>query len=211
MTGEPMRVVVLASGGGSNLQALLDDQQGYRIVHVITDRRRAGALERAQIAGIPATAIPLTYPRDLEWRARWEENVAATISIAEPDLVVMAGWMRVMFPAFVHRFADRLINQHPALVPDNTADTYVLSDGRSIPAIRGAHAVRDALALGVPVTGCTVHWVTPAVDVGRALMRVEVPVLPDDDEESLHERIKVEERRMIVAVVRQLAAQHRSD
>ncbi len=201
-----MRVVVLASGSGSNLQALLDDQQGYTVVLIVTDRSRAGALQRAEQAGVPAAAVPLTQPRDAEQRQEWETQVATTIAAAEPNLVVMAGWMRVMSRTFVERFADRLINQHPALLPDDTADSYVLNDGRSIPAIRGAHAVRDALALGVPVTGCTIHWVTPEVDVGRAIRRTEVPVLPDDDEATLHERIKVEERRMIVTVVRDLAA-----
>lgn len=201
-----MRVVVLASGGGSNLQALLDDQQGYRIVQVITDRTRAGALTRAEVASVPATAIPLTRPRDPEWRAHWEEDVTAAITRAAPDLIVMAGWMRVMSAGFAHRFANRTINQHPALLPDDAAADYVLTDGRTIPAIRGAHAVRDALALGVPITGCTVHWVTPEVDVGRAILRTEVPVLPGDDEATLQERIKVEERRMITTVVRELAA-----
>ncbi len=143
-----MRVVVLASGSGSNLQALLEDQQGYTVVLIVTDRSRAGALQRAEQAGVPAAAVPLTQPRDAEQRQEWETQVATTIAAAEPDLVVMAGWMRVMSRTFVERFADRLINQHPALLPDDTADSYVLSDGRSIPAIRGAHAVRDALALG---------------------------------------------------------------
>lgn len=205
-----MRVVVLASGSGSNLQALLDDQQGYTVVLVVTDRSRATALGRAEAAGVPATAVPLKQPRDAELRQEWEGNVAAIIAAAEPDLIVMAGWMRVMSAGFVERFADQLINQHPALLPDDTADQYVLSDGRSIPTIRGAHAVRDALALGVPVTGGTIHWVTPDVDVGRAILRTEIPVLPDDDEATLHERIKVEERRMIVEVVRDLAATLRS-
>jgi phosphoribosylglycinamide formyltransferase-1 len=133
--------------------------------------------------------------------------VAGVLEAVGPDLIVMAGWMRVMSAAFIERFAGRIINQHPALLPDDAAETYRLANGATIPVIRGAHAVRDALRLRVPITGCTVHWVTPAVDVGPGLARVEVPVLPDDDEATLHERIKREERRMIVAVVRRLAAE----
>lgn len=203
----PLRVTVLASGSGSNLQALLDDQQGYGIVQVITDRRGAGALAHAQAASVPAVAIPLAHPRDPARRSHWENEVVVTILASAPDLIVMAGWMRVMSPAFVHRFADRLINQHPALLPDDASSEYVLENGQTIPAIRGAHAVRDALNLRVPITGCTVHWVTPDVDVGQTLARAEVPVMPGDDETTLHERIKAEERRMIVAVVRKLAAE----
>jgi phosphoribosylglycinamide formyltransferase-1 len=206
-----MHVVVLASGSGSNLQALLDDQSGYRIVLVLTDRPQAGALARAPKAGVASLCVPLKTPRDAAARLEWEREVTAAVEAYAPDLIVMAGWMRVMSAGFVNRFSGRIINQHPALLPDDSSPTYTLSDGRTIPAVRGAHAVRDALRLGLPVTGCTVHWVTPEVDVGRALARAEVPVLPHDDEGALHERIKVQERRLIVEVVRRLAAQSRRD
>jgi phosphoribosylglycinamide formyltransferase-1 len=206
-----MHVVVLASGSGSNLQALLDDQSGYRIVLVLTDRPQAGALARAPKAGVASLCVPLETPRDATARLKWEREVTAAVEAYAPDLIVMAGWMRVMSAGFVNRFSGRIINQHPALLPDDSSPTYTLSDGRTIPAVRGAHAVRDALRLGLPVTGCTVHWVTPEVDVGRALARAEVPVLPHDDEGALHERIKVQERRLIVEVVRRLAAQSRRD
>ena len=202
-----MRVAVLASGSGSNLQALLDDQRGYRIILVITDRFGAAALARAAQAGVASLCVPLDAPRNTAARLEWEREVTAALEACAPDLIVMAGWMRVMSAGFVNRFAGRIINQHPALLPDDRSPTYTLSDGRTIPAVRGAHAVRDALRLGLPVTGCTVHWVTPEVDVGQALARAELPVLPDDDEASLHERIKVQERRLIVEVVRRLAAQ----
>lgn len=207
----PLRVTVLASGSGSNLEALLQDQQGYNVMQVIADRPHAGALLRAQERGVPAVAVPLTHPHDAERRAGWEDEVTTAIAASAPDLVVMAGWMRVMSPAFVHRFTGRLINQHPALLPDDASSHYVLENGQAIPAIRGVHAVRDALKLRVPITGCTVHWVTPEVDVGQSLARAEVPVLPGDDEATLHERIKVEERRMIVAVVRRLAVERSWD
>jgi len=202
----PARVVVLASGGGSNLQALLQDQSGYRIVLVVTDRPDAGARRHAEEAGVPAVCLPLRAPRDAAARADWEQRVMAIVAVHTPDLVVMAGWMRVMSEAFVNHFAGRIINQHPALLPDDDSPTYTLADGRTVPAIRGAHAVRDALRLGLPVTGCTIHRVKAAVDVGQALARTEVPVLPDDDEQTLHERIKRHEHLLIVEVVRRLAS-----
>ena len=202
----PARVVVLASGGGSNLQALLQDQTGYQIVLVVTDRPDVGALRHADEAGVPAVCLPLRAPRDAAARADWEQRVLATVALHAPDLVVMAGWMRVMSEAFVNHYAGRIINQHPALLPDDDSPAYRLADGRTVPAIRGAHAVRDALRLGLPVTGCTIHQVTAAVDVGPALARAEVPVLPDDDEQTLHERIKRHEHRLIVEVVRRLAS-----
>jgi len=99
-----------------------------------------------------------------------------------------------------------VINQHPALLPDDGGDTVATSSGLTIPALRGAHVVPDALRLGMAVTGCTIHRVTPRVDDGPILARAEVPILPGDDEASLHERIKAQERRMIVQVVRDLAA-----
>ena len=203
--GAPFAVAILASGGGSNLRALLDDQQGYRIVLVLADRPGAGALGHAERAGVPAVCLPLTNPRDPAQRAAWEQEVAATLAAYAPDLIVMAGWMRVMSMGFVNQFDGRIINQHPALLPDDHAADYQFADGSRIPAIRGAHAVRDALRLGLARTGCTVHWVTPEVDVGPALARAEVPVLPGDDEQTLHERIKGHERRLIVEVVRRLA------
>lgn len=204
-----MRVVVLASGSGSNLQALLDDQNDYRIVLVLADRSGVGALARASHADVPAVSIPLPAPRDAAVRLAWEQEVARVVEQYAPDLIVMAGWMRIMSAAFVDRFAGRILNQHPALLPDDGSDIYTLADGRRIPAIRGAHAVRDALHLGLPVTGCTVHWVTPEVDAGPALARAEVPILPGDDEATLHKRIKLQERRLIVQSVGQIVAQRR--
>lgn len=205
---QPLRVAVLASGSGSNLLALLEDQQGYRIVLVVADRPGAGALLHAEHAGVPAVCLPLKTPRDPMLRAAWEQEVVAAIAAYEPDLIVMAGWMRVMSEDFVNRFGAEVINQHPALLPEDDTPDYQLADGSRIPAIRGAHAVRDAMRLGLTRTGCTIHRVTAEVDVGPVLARAEVPVLPGDDEETLHERIKVQERRLIVDVVRCLASSH---
>lgn len=205
MADRGFTIAVLISGSGSNLQALLDDQQGYRVGLVLADRTSAAGLQRGLAARVPTVALPLDRPRDAEARLIWEQRVADLIDIFSPDLIVMAGWMRVMSQPFIDRFAGRIINQHPALLPDAAADTYTLDDGRTIPAVRGAHAVRDALRLHLPITGCTIHWVTPEVDVGVALARIEVPIAAGDDEASLHERIKHEERRMIVDVVRRIA------
>lgn len=202
---QPFTIAVLASGGGSNLQALLDDQQGYRVGLVLADRVDAGAIGRGLTARVATCCVPLLRPRDHASRDAWERQVAGVIDAFAPDLIVMAGWMRVMSAWFVERYAERMINLHPALLPDDAGDAYTLRDGRVIPAIRGAHAVRDGLRLNLPMTGCTVHWVTPEVDAGPALARAEVPILPDDDEMTLHERIKAEERRLIVDVVRRLA------
>ena len=117
--------------------------------------------------------------------------------------------MRVLSPVFLDRFPNRVINQHPALLPDDGGDTFVTSRGIVIPALRGAHVVADAIRLGLPVTGCTIHRVTPAVDDGPVLARAEVPVLPGDDEATLHERIKDVEHRLIVEVVARLAREGR--
>ena len=205
-SSRPHTIAVLISGSGSNLQALLDDQTGYTVGLVLADRAGAQGLQRALAAQVPTVCLPLRRPKDRAVRQAWEHQVAAAIDIFAPDLIVMAGWMRVMSAAFIERYAGRIINQHPALLPDDSGASYQLANGGTIPAIRGAQAVRDALRLGVAVSGCTVHWVTPEVDVGRGLARAEVPVLPTDDEPALHERIKREERRLIVDVVRRLAA-----
>jgi phosphoribosylglycinamide formyltransferase-1 len=204
-------IAVLVSGSGSNLQALLNEQDSYTVGLVVADRTSAYGLQRALQANVPTVCLPLYRPTDTAARAVWEKQVAGVLDLFAPDLIVMAGWMRVMSAAFIEHFGGRIINQHPALLPDEPVDTYQLADGRIIPAIRGAHGVRDALRLGLPVTGCTVHWVTPEVDAGPVLARVEVPVLPDDDETTLHERIKVQERRLIVEVVRRLAEEQRTE
>lgn len=207
MNGQPFTVAVLVSGSGSNLQALLDDQQSYQVTLVLADRTNAYGLQRGLQANVATVCLPLQHPKNKQDRSRWEAQIAAVLDLFAPDLIVMAGWMRIMSAEFIERFAGRIINQHPALLPDDPVDTFRTESGHIIPAIRGAHAVRDALRLGVPVTGCTVHWVTPEVDTGPVLARAEVPILRDDDEVLLHERIKQHERRLIVEVVQRLAQQ----
>ncbi len=203
------RIAVLVSGGGSNLQALLDaqasDALNGEIALVVADRADAYGLQRALQHSVAAACIPLKRPRDHAIRAAWERRLANVIAAFEPDLIVLAGFMRVLSPAFLERFPDQVINQHPALLPDDGGATVRTSAGIEIPALRGAHVVADALRLGLPITGCTVHRVTPAVDDGPVLACAETPIQPDDTEETLHERIKIQERRLIVEVVQRLA------
>jgi phosphoribosylglycinamide formyltransferase 1 len=208
------QVAVLISGSGSNLQALLDaelaDVLGAQVALVVSDRADALGLRRGLDHGAAVACVPLPYAprgpsRELV-RAAWERRLAAVVAAFAPDLVVLAGFMRILSPVFLDYFPGRVINLHPALLPEDGCDTYTTSAGLVIPALRGAHVVPDALRRGLPVTGCTIHRVTPRVDDGPVLARAEVPVLPDDTVDSLHERIKAEERRMIVAVVASLAA-----
>ena len=183
------RAVVLISGTGSLCAALLDatDDPSYpvEVVAVGADRDAAG-LEHARRRGLPTFVVAL---RDHPDRAAWDRGLAAAVAEHRPDLVVSAGFMKIVGPAVLEAFGGRLVNTHPALLP----------------AFPGAHAVRDALAAGAEVTGATVHLVDAGVDTGPVLAQREVPVLPDDDEDRLHERIKTVERELLVATVARLA------
>ena len=182
-----MRVVVLASGTGSLLQSLIDAsaERPYRIVGVGTDRPCA-ALRRASAAGIACFTVRLAEHPD---RAAWDDALTEAVAAHDPLLVVSAGFMKVLGPTFLARFGGRTLNTHPALLP----------------AFPGAHAVPDALAYGVKMSGSTVHLVDAGVDTGPILAQEGVPVLDGDDESSLHERIKVVERRLLVDVVSAVA------
>ncbi|MHC1562331.1 phosphoribosylglycinamide formyltransferase [Actinomycetospora sp. C-140] len=184
----PARVAVLASGSGSLLQALLDAGEDFpaRIVTVVSDRAGVGALDRAAAAGVPTVVV---RPTDHADRSAWDVALADAVDAAEPDLVVSAGFARLLGAAFLARYGGRTINTHPALLP----------------AFPGAHPVRDTVAYGVKVTGATVHLVDAGVDTGPVLAQEAVAVEPDDTEDTLHERIKVVERRMLVATVAALA------
>jgi phosphoribosylglycinamide formyltransferase-1 len=188
-TRKPARVVVLVSGSGTLLQALLDASReglGADVLAVGADRDGTLGLRRAEAADLPTFVVPpANYPDRHAWDVAFAEEVASYA----PDLVVSAGFMRILGPAFLSRFPDRVVNTHPALLP----------------AFPGAHAVRDALAYGVRVTGSTVHLVDEGVDTGPVLAQEAVSVEDGDDENSLHERIKVVERRLLVDVVRRLA------
>ena len=174
------RIVVLASGSGTLLQALLDSHLRPRVVAVGSDAPEAPALARAERAGVETFTVPM-----LPDRAEWDRSVLLALDRHRPDLVVSAGFMRILGPGVVSAYAGRILNAHPALLPD----------------FPGAHAVRDALAAGVTQTGCTVHLVDEGVDTGPVLAQEPVPVLPGDDEATLHERIKAVERRLLVEVV----------
>lgn len=187
----PLRVVVLVSGSGTTLQALLDagapEQTGYAVVAVGADRPGTGGEGRARERAIPTFVVRLA---DYPTRAEWDEALTREVGAHTPELVVSAGFMKVLGAHFLDRFPT--INTHPALLP-------------SFP---GTHGVRDALAHGVKVTGCTCHWVDGGVDTGPIIDQRAVRVEPGDSEDSLHERIKVAERVMLVDVVRALAAGH---
>jgi phosphoribosylglycinamide formyltransferase-1 len=180
-----MRVGVLASGSGTILQAMLDRQ--LPIAVVLADRP-CGALQIAENAGIEAELLERTDFRPTFDRVAYTKEVVAALERHEIDLVAIAGFGTILSEPFVDSFGGRALNTHPALLP----------------AFKGWHAVRDALAAGVKVTGCTVHLVTEDVDSGPILAQEAVSVLDDDTEETLHERIKVVERRLFLDVIEQL-------
>ncbi len=171
----------MASGSGSLAQAIFDHPlaQKCEIVGLISDRDST-ALVRAKAAGVPDIYLPMR-----EDRSEWNRELFALVRDLNPDLVVSVGFMRILEPKFVEHFS--VLNTHPALLP----------------AFPGAHAVRDAIAARVSETGTTVHWVDAGVDTGPIIAQRVVPVLDGDDEESLHERIKIAERNLIVETLTQ--------
>lgn len=186
---QPARIVVLVSGTGSNLAALLeacaDPGYGARVVAVGADRAGIRALDIATRSGLPTFTVQV---RDYPDREEWDRALAKAIAGHHPDLIVSAGFMRVLGSAVLAAFPGRIVNTHPALLP----------------AFPGQHAVRDALAYGVKITGCTVHLVDAGVDTGPVIAQGAVVVDPGDDEASLHERIKTVERKLLVEVVGRL-------
>ncbi|MEU1621921.1 phosphoribosylglycinamide formyltransferase [Streptomyces sp. NPDC008238] len=180
----PARLVVLVSGSGTNLQALLD--AGLHVVAVGADRSGIAGLERAERAGVPTFVCRVADHGD---REAWDAALTEAVAGYEPDLVVSAGFMKIVGKEFLARFGGRLVNTHPALLPG----------------FPGAHGVRDALAYGVKVTGCTVHFVDDGVDTGPIIAQGVVEVRQDDTEEALHERIKEVERTLLVDVVGRLS------
>ncbi|MCG7423288.1 phosphoribosylglycinamide formyltransferase [Micrococcus porci] len=186
-----MRILALVSGSGTNLQAVLDAVASgalpLEVAAVGSDVPGVQGLARAEAAGIPTfTVAPADHPD----RAAWNVALAEAVAAYEPDWVVCSGFMRILGAPLLEAFPGRIVNTHPALLP-------------SFP---GAHGVRDALAYGVKVTGCTVHLVDAGVDTGPILAQAAVPVLDTDTEEVLHERIKVQERVLLLRVLGELAA-----
>jgi phosphoribosylglycinamide formyltransferase-1 len=186
----PARLVVLVSGAGTNLQALIDatadPAYGAKVVAVGADRADIEGLARAERAGIP------TFVRrvgDFTSRGHWDHTLTDTVAAFEPDVVVLAGFMKLVGSDFLGRFENKVVNTHPALCP-------------SFPGVRGP---ADALEYGVKVTGATLFVVDAGVDTGVIIAQAVVPVEDDDDVESLHERIKVAEREMLVENVGRMA------
>ncbi len=186
----PARLVVLVSGSGTNLQALLDAASdpayGAHVVAVGADREGIEGLSRAERARVPTFTVRLGDHAD---RTAWDIALAKAVAEHEPDLVVLAGFMKLVGPAFLDRFGGRCVNTHPALSP----------------AFPGMHGPADALAYGVKVTGATLFVVDEGVDTGAIVAQTTVPVADDDDVDTLHERIKVAERRMLVDSVGRMA------
>jgi phosphoribosylglycinamide formyltransferase-1 len=184
------RLVVLVSGSGTNLQALLDacedPSYGARVVAVGADREDIEGLARAERAGVPTFVRQVGH---FTTRDHWDRALADTVAGFEPDLVVLAGFMKLVGPEFLGRFGGRVVNTHPALSP-------------AFPGMRGP---ADALEYGVKVTGCTLFVVDAGVDTGPIVAQQAVPVEDDDTVEALHERIKVAERRMLVDAVGRMA------
>ncbi|WP_076784790.1 bifunctional phosphoribosylaminoimidazolecarboxamide formyltransferase/IMP cyclohydrolase [Parafrankia discariae] len=180
----PARLVVLASGAGTTLQAVLDacadPAFGAQVVAVGTDRPGTGAQRRAEAVGVPVFTVRLEECAD---RAAFNDATAARIAEHAPDLLVLAGYMKILSSQVIGRFPT--VNTHPSLLP----------------AFPGAHAVRDALAAGVRVSGVTVHWVDEGVDTGPVIDQAAVPIEPTDDEDALRARIQAVERRLFVAVI----------
>ena len=187
---EPARAVVLISGTGTLLQALIDAGQapdyGVQIVAVGSDRPGIAGLDRAAAAGIPTFVQAVA---DHPSRTDWDRALTAEVSAYAPDLVISAGFMKLVGPGFLEAFGGRMINTHPALLP----------------AFPGLHGPRDALAYGVKITGATVFLVDAGVDTGVILAQQAVPVRDDDTVEVLHERIKIAERDLLVDITHQLA------
>ena len=174
------RIVVLASGAGTLLQALLDSELRRLIVAVGSDQPEAPALARARAADVPTFVVPMTDDREV-----WNRDVVEHLQTHEANLVVTAGFMRILGGPVIEAFENRIINSHPALLP-------------SFP---GAHAVRDAVESGVKVTGCTIHIINEGVDTGPIVAQCPVAVEDGDTVESLHERIKERERTLLVDVL----------
>lgn len=183
-----MKIGVLASGSGSNLQTLIDqlhydESCKIEISIVISDRKKAYALTRAKKAGIPSYVV---IAQDFPDRHAFDERISELLDTHAVELIVLAGFMKLLQPAFVQKYRNRILNIHPALLP----------------AFPGAHPVADTLAYGAKVSGVTVHFVDEGMDTGPIIAQKSVPVFDDDDEESLHARLQVEEHKLYPTVVK---------
>ena len=187
-----MKIAVLASGSGTNLQALIDqlhrdENSGVEIAVVISDRRKAYALTRAKEAGIPTHVV---RTRDFPGRDAFDAEISRILEGYGVELIVLAGFMKLFQSTFVQKYRNRIINIHPSLLP----------------AFPGAHSVPDTLAYGAKVSGITVFFIDEGIDTGPIIAQASVPVFDDDDEESLFKRIHIEEHKLYPQVVRWYAA-----
>jgi len=221
------RLGVLLSGSGSNLQALIDAIEDYQlpgaeITLVVSNKANAYGLQRGLKHGLPAIYLPWSqqavgaqftashFTTSESTMSESESRLTTLLHLFQVDLVVLAGWMRILSAAFLEQFPRRVINIHPALLPDDgTGITFTTKNGTQIPAFRGLHAVQQALDSGVKITGSCVHFVTPEVDAGPVICREEVAIEDGDTEEMLHERLKVVEHRLIVKAVRHFKMLHK--
>lgn len=178
------KIVILASGSGTLAQAIFTAAKNYEISALICDQSAAKVIGIATEFGIKVELLELAGDR-----AIWDQELLSLVKMYQPDLVVSAGFMRILAPEFVQTF--KVINSHPALLP----------------LFPGAHAVRDALAAGATETGTTIHWVDEGVDTGEVIAQERLEIAATDTEESLHERIKIIERGLIVATIPQILAE----
>ncbi len=210
-----LRIGVLISGSGSNLQAIIEAIESHQlpdveIALVVSNKPDAYGLQRALKHRLPAIYLPwsqrtigVQFIAPKSEMSESESRLTTLLHLFQIDLIVLAGWMRILSAAFLEQFPQHIINIHPALLPDNgTGSTFTTRNGTQIPAFRGLHAVQQALDAGVKITGSCVHFVTPEVDVGPVICRQEVAIEEGDTEETLHERLKVVEHRLIVEAVR---------
>ena len=214
-----LRLGVLISGSGSNLQAIIEAIESHQlpdveIALVVSNKPDAYGLQRALKHNLPAIYLPwIQRPVGAQFLApeitvskttmsESESQLTTLLHLFQVDLIILAGWMRILSATFLEQFPQRVINIHPALLPDDgTGSTFTTKNGTQIPAFRGLHAVQQALDAGVKITGSCVHFVTPEVDAGPVICREEVAIEEGDTEETLHERLKVVEHRLIVKAV----------
>ncbi len=179
------RIVVLASGVGRLFEALLDSGLESSVVGLVTDKPGARAVEVAESRGIPVRKIPLD---DFGSRDLWQSEMLRQVKELTPDLIVAAGFMRILSPIFVNAFPGQIVNVHPSLLP----------------LFPGAHAVRDAMEAGAAVTGCTIHFIDEGVDTGEIIAQEQVEVIPGESEDELKERIRKVEFILLPQVVERL-------
>lgn len=202
-----VRLGVLVSGKGTNLQALIEAAKGgafkAKVAVVLSNRFGVPALERAREAKIPFQVLD---PVKFASREAYDEALVAELRKHAVDMIVLAGFMRVLTEVFLKQFPERVLNLHPALLPDDPIkDEVRLPDGTTSKVFRGLNVIQDALNAGVKWTGCTVHLATPSLDRGPVVKRQPVPILSGDTLESLHARIRGVEHQLLPQAVAEWA------